>query len=97
MSRRRPLCPLLRGKTGQAAIDTCLECPVARDCDPRGSALEYRDQRMVDLRAVGMPTVDIARVLGVNRRTVQRRLREKAGVPTWEEVRRQYQECFPRA
>jgi len=100
MSRRRPLCPLLRGKTGKAAIDTCLECPVAGGCDVYGAHEQVKVKRATELVASGLSTASVASKMGVSRRTVGRWLRVRADATEpipWEEVRRQYQECFPRA
>ena len=100
MNRHRPLCPLLRGKTGKAAIDTCLECPVAGGCDVYGAHEQVKVERATELAGAGMSVASVAVEMGVSRRTVGRWLRVRADATEpipWEEVRRQYQECFPRA
>ena len=100
MSRRRSLCPLLRGKTGKAAIDTCLNCPVPSGCGITQAAEQVKVKRATELVASGLSTASVASKMGVSRRTVGRWLRVRADATEpipWEEVRRQYQECFPRA
>ena len=93
-------CLLLRGKTGKAAINTCLECPVAGGCDVYGAHEQVKVERATELAGAGMSVASVAVEMGVSRRTVGRWLRVRADATEpipWEEVRRQYQECFPRA
>ena len=64
---------------GCGLFPSCLNCPLPRciEEEPRAKqrlSLSARARRMAELRRDGKSTTDIARFLGVSKRTVQRTL-----------------------
>jgi transposase-like protein len=67
---------------GCEVFGSCLNCPLPRcvEEEPRGRQrlmLAVRNRRMVELRRSGKGVKDIARLLGVSRRTVERALAQQ--------------------